>query len=102
MYSNEKRNMNERESVLKNGTVFDAYQYRLDLESSGRRKLIIQSRFSGMLGIHWCAYCNSEYLPLNLSRIAHFRSKRINGSYEYSSYLSRYTKPLQQSILRIC
>lgn len=57
MHTNARRDMSERKQHLHNGTILDAYRYRLEAAVSGRKKMIVMNEFSGMLAIHWCFYC---------------------------------------------
>ena len=46
--------MRHRQEYLHNGTLFDAYQYYIPFNISGRKKMIIRSSFTGTLGTHVC------------------------------------------------
>ena len=52
MHTNSRRDMSERKQHLHNGTILDAYRYRLEAAVSGRKKMIVMNEFSGMLAIH--------------------------------------------------
>ena len=55
-YTNEQNDLAEREQCLDNGTLFDAYQYRLGTYSSGTFKMIVFDNFKGVLAVHSCYY----------------------------------------------
>ena len=40
-YTNQQNDLSQREQHLKNGTLFDAYQYRLSAYASGAQKMIV-------------------------------------------------------------
>ena len=43
----------EQEEALRNGTLLDLYHYRMDTKRSGRHKMLVFTRFSGVLRIHF-------------------------------------------------
>lgn len=104
-YTNQQNDLSQREQHLKNGTLFDAYQYRLDIATSGARKMIALRNFNGMLSIHVCFYCNAWIvIPTQYARVGHFRVK-VNtnkGSLEESTTLEVYSKALQKELSSLC
>ena len=104
-YTNQQNDLSQREQHLKNGTLFDAYQYRLSAYASGAQKMIALRSFNGMLSIHICFYCQSwRTIPPQYARVGHFRVK-VNtnkGSLEESTTLEVYSKALQKELSSLC
>ena len=91
-----------RETMLEEGRLFDAYQYRLGTYASGAFKMIAFDDFNGMLSIHVCFFCSAwKNIPLEYARVAHFKVRVKNGSYEHSSTLSQYSTLLREEIASI-
>ena len=98
MYTNEKNDPSKRQEHLHNGTILSAYQFRLPILPVGREKMIIRSKFNSFVGMHMCFHCKQVYVPVNIARIAHFRSHVWKGQYEYSNSLSNRTELLQREL----
>lgn len=49
-YTNQQNDLSQREQHMRDGTLFDAYQYRLSTYASGAQKMALRS-FNGMLSI---------------------------------------------------
>ena len=99
-YKNKEGDFSNRESHLHNGTLFDAYQWRLGTYTSGAKKMIVHNTFDGFLGTHICQYCKDyDPIPINVARIAHIRKRMgYEGSLEYSSFLSQFTPALKKMV----
>ena len=85
--------------MLEEGKLFDAYQYRLSAHASGAFKMIAFNDFNGMLSIHVCFFCTArKNIPLEYARVAHFKVRVYNGTYEHSTTLSSYSPLLREEI----
>ena len=100
MYTNENNTLSNREEYLQNGTILSAYKYRYPTlpDGYGREKMIMRRNFSSFLGGHKCFYCRQDFVPLNIARIAHFRSRVPMGEYEYSDTLTNKTELLKTEL----
>ena len=96
-----KNDLSRREEHLHNGTVLSAYQYRLPIQPVGREKMIVSRNFSSYISVHKCFDCKQMHVPVNIARIAHFRSHVFNGKYEFSDTLSNKTHFLQLELQRL-
>ena len=92
-----------REESLSRGTLFDDFTIRMDNRISGRPKQVIRGYGKGLFDIHDCKYCSfSKKVPLNILRIAHFKSiVEYNNSKEESTSLKIYTPSLQKILKSI-
>ena len=98
-YTNEQNDLSQREQHLKNGTLFDAYQYRLSAYASGAQKMIALRSFNGMLSIHICFYCQSwRTIPPQYARVGHFRVRVKNGTLTRSTGLEVYSSRLRSEL----
>ena len=98
-YTNQQNDLSQREQHLKNGTLFDAYQYRLDIATSGAQKMIALRSFNGMLSIHICFYCQSwRTIPPQYARVGHFRVRVKNGTLTRSTGLEVYSSRLRSEL----
>ena len=98
-YTNQQNDLSQREQHLKNGTLFDAYQYRLSAYASGAQKMIALRSFNGMLSIHVCFYCNAWIvIPTQYARVGHFRVRVKNGTLTRSTGLEVYSSRLRSEL----
>ena len=98
-YTNKENDLSQREKMLEEGKLFDAYQYRLNTYASGAFKMIAFNDFSGMLSLHVCFFCTAwKNIPLEYARIGHFKVRVYNGTYEHSTTLSSYSPLLREEI----
>ena len=98
-YTNKENDLSQREKMLEEGKLFDAYQYRLNTYASGAFKMIAFNDFNGMLSLHVCFFCTAwKNIPLEYARVAHFKVMVYNGTYEHSTTLSSYSPLLRQEI----
>ena len=95
-YTNKENNLKDREKMLDEGKLFDAYQYRLSTAASGAFKMIAFDNFNGMLSLHVCFFCKWMNIPLEYARVAHFRVRIFNGEYEYSTTLSQFSPSIRK------
>ena len=63
-YTNQQNDLSQREQHMRDGTLFDVYQYRLSTYASGAQKMMALRSFNGMLSIHvfllQCVDCDSD------------------------------------------
>ena len=92
-----------REESLSRGTLFDDFTIRMDNRKSKRPKQVIRGDGKGLFDIHDCKCCLfSKKVPLNILRIAYFRSiVEYNDSKEVSTSLKIYTHSLQKVLKSI-
>ena len=97
-YLNEKNDLSHRIDHLRNGTLFDAYQYMIGYEESGAKKMIVNSRFDGYLGTHVCQYCKTwDPMESSLCKIGHFRSfVNVKSVPVLSGYLCGYSESVRE------
>lgn len=100
MYTNENNDLSKRQEHLRNGTILSAYQLRFPIQKrGGREKMIIRSNFNSFVAMHNCYHCIQVYVPVDIARIAHFRSyNKYVGDREYSTTLTNRTGLLQQKL----
>lgn len=86
-----------RESSLRNGTLFDDFTIRMDNKVSGRRKQVIDTRAEGYFYVHDCFHCNfGQNVPRNLLRIAHFKVRcPYKQKTEKTFTLKKYTQEMK-------
>ena len=98
-YTNQQNDLSQREQHMRDGTLFDVYQYCISTYASGAQKMMALRSFNGMLSIHVCFYCNAWIvIPTQYARVGHFRVE-VNtnkGSLEESTMLEVYSKALQE------
>ena len=67
--------------------------------ASGAFKMIAFNDFNGMLSLHVCFFCTAwKNIPLEYARVAHFKVRVYNGTYEHSTTLSSYSPLLREEI----
>ena len=98
-YTNQANKLGDRQVHLRNGTLFDAYQYMVSVENTGRWKMFVRNKFDGFITIHHCSHCTDLYpAPSSILRIAHYKCYLWFHNYTYNSYMSQYTPALKKMV----
>ena len=99
-YTNKDNNLKEREELMEEGRIFDAYQYKI--QRSGAYKLIVHTSFDGVLQWHGCRSCTEwDRIPSAYAVVAHFRAWVENYTKEISTTLLQYSIPIREQIAKI-
>lgn len=97
-YLSKQMRKKEQEEALRSGTLLDLYHYRMDTKRSGRHKMLVFTRFSGVLRIHFCSICNPKFLNPRFVRIAHFKAGVQDNKVENTTAMQVYSPRLKEEM----
>ena len=89
-----------RESVLKEGTIFDTYKCQLDNKLTRRPKLILNTSSEAYISIHDCLNCKTYRMKTNEMYIYHIKNNiTYDVPYNCSNKLQKlYSYRLKEEI----